>query len=143
MANPYSVFDENGHYKPGTYNNGYGSKTGMPIKKNPEWHESDFHSTSAIYPTYVYNVYPYRTMGGLFGNKPVTYYNVRVRFNAKSKGMEPPRASDCAEIYVDNSPYQSYWEAVYEFHDGLFKSAQQKANDFYSEIVNQIRSNKR
>ncbi len=139
----YSVFDEYGQYKPGTYNNGYGAKIGMPVKQNPEWHESDFHSTSAIYPTYVYNVYPYRTMGGLFGNKPVTYYNVRVRFNSESKGMKPPRASNCAEIYVDNSPYQSYWEAVYEFHDGLLKSAQQKANDFYSEIVNQIHSNKR
>ena len=143
MADSYDVFDENGHYKPGTYNNGYGPKIGMPIKKNPEWHESNFHSTSAIYPTYVYDVYPYRTIGGLFGNKPITYYNVRVRFNAKSKGMEPPRASDCAEIYVDNSPYQSYWEAVYEFHDGILKNAQQKAVDFHTEIANQIRANKR
>ena len=140
MSGSCSVFDENGHYKPGTYNNGYGPKIGMPIKKNPEWHESDFYSTSAIYPTYVYDVFPYHTMGGVVGNKPITYYNVRVRFNAESKGMEPPHAN-AAEIYIDNSPSHSYWEAVYEFHDGLFKSAQQKANNFHAEIVNQIRLN--
>ena len=36
MAGSYSVFDENGHHKPGTYNNGYGAKIGMPVKQNPE-----------------------------------------------------------------------------------------------------------
>lgn len=33
MSGSYSVFDENGHYKPGTYNNGYGAKIGWPTEK--------------------------------------------------------------------------------------------------------------